>query len=569
MKFSPLFVAMVPAVLAFTGQAATYQVVELGPVDGYKSSFAAGINNNNQVIGNLSNKFNYPVDVSAVDFTSALFVNNLTAAEIEDTKKGNISSKALSLLLIYLQDGSSDYTTQRFAATFPVRLDTKQFIRVRDNAAQQTNNEYLVGINDLNQMVGYASAPFTRQTFTPAATDTTPNPTAVQLWVPDSMYLAGVVFTAQGKYVLTPSYTSFGGGYSVGRAMNNTGKIIGYGSSGMSAETEAGITTACDGKTLPVALCYYRSALSGNYQTSGMVWQLDANGQPGAPQLLGYLGDKNSGKPHTRTDYPAVVYDSTPNDVNDLGLIVGSSMYSNSDDIRFYQYPGTYTGRDLVYNAYHAAIFDGTEVKSLIDPKEWEASSATSVNNKNLVTGYASKYINSVLRQRFFIYDYNTQKLTFPADLFSSASTVPEAINDNNVVVGTTESFTPGTTTRRNVGFVYDATGNKFNLINDLIGCNSTYNIVSAVDINEKNVIVATAVKEVDRRDSKGELILDSAGNVLKEEIAVAVQLNPIPNGTVDNCTNPEETTYERQGGGIGFWALLGLPLLILRRRKA
>lgn len=568
MKFSPLFVAMVPAVLAFTGQAATYQVVELGPIDGYKSSFAAGINNNNQVIGNLSNKFNYPVDVSAVDFTDALFTSNLTAAEIEETKKGNISSKALTLLLIYLQEGEGDYTTQRFAQTFPVRLDSKQLIRVRDTAALQTNNEYLVGINDLNQMVGYASAPFTRQSFTPAATDTTPNPATVQLWVPDSMYLAGVVFTAQGQHILPPSFTSLGGGYSVGRAISNTGKIVGYGSSGMSAETQTSTTTACDGKAIPVALCYYRSALSGNYQTSGMVWQLDANGKPGAPQLLGYLGDKNSGKPHTRTDYPTVVYDSTPNDVNDQGLIVGTSMYSNSDDIRYYPYPNGFGGRDLVYNAYHATIFDGSELKSFIDPKEWDASVATSVNNKNLITGYASKYISSVLRQRFFIYDYNTQKLTFPADLFSSASTVPEAINDNNLIVGTTENFTPGTTTRRNVGFIYDAVENKFNLINNLLSCNSPYNVVSAVDINEKNVIVATAVKEVDRRDSKGELMLDSAGNVLKEEIAVAVQLNPVANGTVDNCSNPEETTYERQGGSMSLWSVLLLPLLRLRRRK-
>ncbi len=567
MKFSPLFVAMLPAVVAFTGQAATYQIVELGPIDGYKSSFVAGLNNNNQIVGNLSNRFNYPIDLNSVDLTSTVITASLSAAEIEEVKKGNINAKALTVLTSYLQISSGLYTTQRFAGTYPARLDTKQLVRVRETAAVQTNNEYLLGINDLNQMIGYATAPFTKQSFTPAATTTTPNPVAQQLWVPAPMHMAGVVFTDKGTYTLPPLYTDFGGGYSVGRGLNNNGKVIGYGSSTMTADAQTAIAASCDGKTEPKDLCYYRNAVANSYETHGMVWQLDANGKPGTPQLLGYLGDKNSGKPHTRTDYPVVSYTSTPNDVNDKGLVVGASMYSDSDDIRFYA--SGYTGRDEVYHAFHATIFDGTELKSFIDIKEWNSSFATGVNNKNIITGYAVKTITSVDRNRFFIYDYNTQKLTFPADLFGSASTAPEAINDNNIVVGTTETSTAGTSTRRNVGFVYDIAANSFKDINTLLSCNSAYTIVTATDINEKNVIVATAVKEVERRDSKGELVKDSAGNVLKEEIAVAVQLNPIANGTIDNCSTTEEQTYERQGASFGLFGLLALLPLALRRRRS
>ncbi len=241
-------------------------------------------------------------------------------------------------------------------------------------------------------------------------------------------------------------------------------------------------------------------------------------------------------------------------------------MYSDSDDIRFYIIG--LSGRDEVYHALHATIFDGTELKSFIDPKEWSASYATGVNNKNIITGFAVKNINSGDRNRFFIYDYNTQKLTFPADLFASASTAPEAINDNNLIVGTTEAATAGTSTRRNVGFLYDLNANTFKDINTLLSCKSAYTIVTATDINEKNVIVATAIKEVERRDIKGELVKDSAGNVLKEEIAVAVQLNPIPNGTIDNCDTSEEQTYERQGASFGLFGLLALLPLALRRRR-
>ncbi|TXH98580.1 MAG: DUF3466 family protein [Rheinheimera sp.] len=567
MKFSPLFVAMLPAVVAFTGQAATYQVVELGPIDGYKSSFVSGLNNNNQVVGNLSNRFNYPIDLNSVDFTNTVITGNLTAAEIEEVKKGNISAKALTVLTSYLQTSSTVYTTQRFAATYPARLDTRQLVRIRETAEVQTNNEYLLGINDLNQMIGYATAPFTRQSFTPAATTTTPNPVTQQLWVPSPMHMAGVIFTDKGKYILPPSYTDYGGGYSVGRGLNNTGKVIGYGSSNMAADIQTSIAKACDGSTEPKDLCFFRNAVGNAYETRGMVWQLDADGKPGTPQLLGFLGDKNSGKAHTRTEYPAVTYTSTPNDINDHGLVVGASMYSDSDDIRYYLIDA-FTGRDEVYHAFHATIFDGAELKSFIDTKEWSSSYATGVNNKNIITGYAVKNINSTDRNRFFVYDYNTQKLTFPADLFASASTAPEAINDNNLIVGTTESATAGTSTRRNVGFLYDINANTFKDINTLLSCKSAYTIVTATDINEKNVIVATAIKEVERRDVKGELVKDSAGNVLKEEIAVAVQLNPIANGSIDNCDNSAEQTYERQGASFGLFGLLALLPLALRRRR-
>ena len=65
---------------------------------------------------------------------------------------------------------------------------------------------------------------------------------------------------------------------------------------------------------------------------------------------------------------------------------------------------------------------------------------------------------------------------------------------------------------------------------------------------------------------AKGDVVKDSNGVVTKEEIAVAVQLNPIAGGVVDNCSKPEETNYERKGGAGGWLSLWLLPLLLLRR---
>jgi hypothetical protein len=565
MKFTPIFVAILPVLTVFASQAATYQVVELGPISTHKSTFSQAINNNNQSIGNASDLYNYPVDLDDIDFNSTTITSNLTPVEIEEVKKGNVSARSLSVLLQYLSAGSSTYTVQRYARTFPLRLDTKQMVRIRETADVQTNNEYLVGINDLNYLTGHATTPFTQQKFTPAATSAEPNPLEQTLWVPNQAHLSAYVITDKGKFKLEPTYVENGGGFAISRGLNNTGTIIGFGSTNMQESVATLIETNCIGATEPENLCYYRSSLNSAYESNGLVWQLDSLGKPGSAKVLNVFGDRYSGLPHKLKEYSEVSYSSTPNDLNDQGLIVGVSIMSDSADIR---YSGL-TGRDEVYSASHAAIFDGEEVINFIDDKEWLSSSASSVNNKGIVTGYANKIITSAIRSRFFVYDYNTGKLDFPVALFESATTNPKKINDNNKVVGTTEIFTPGTSARSNVGFIYDIPTATFKDLNSMLQCNSAYNIVSADDINEKNVILATAVKQVEKRDVKGELMLDTAGNVIKEPVAIAVQLNPIANGTIDNCSTELNQGYERQGGAFQFaWLSLLLALGLLRRQK-
>jgi hypothetical protein len=81
-------------------------------------------------------------------------------------------------------------------------------------------------------------------------------------------------------------------------------------------------------------------------------------------------------------------------------------------------------------------------------------------------------------------------------------------------------------------------------------------------------VIVATATKKTEMRNSKGEIVKDAAGNPIIEEVPVAVQLTPVANGTIDKCGGVVEDGYERKGGSFGFgWLLLMLPLLGRRLR--
>lgn len=562
MKLTPILIAMLPALAVTASQAAVYQVVELGAAEGYKSSFAAAINNSNQAVGTNSNQFNFPVDLNAVDYTNSLITTNLTAAEIEEVKKGNVNAKALGVLVAYLKNNATGYTVQRFADAFAVRLDSKERVLLRQTSTIPTNYEYLVAINDKNQLLGYGTAPFTQQSFTPAATTAVPAPTAVKVWVPEPGYQLGVVVTQGQPQLLPPLYTELGGGFSLPRDINNNGQVIGSGSIAIPEATQTSVKTLCDGKNEPVQLCYYRQAIAGTmYTSSALLWQLDANGKAGTPVKVGYLGDKNTGLPHSKTTYSAVNYYSQLQEINDQGVIVGSSVFTDSDDIRFS--PLTY--RDEVFTTLKAVHIVDNKVESFINQSEWESNNATGINNKNIIVGSARKLWYQG-PDRFFVYDMAAKKLTFPTDLFETANTIPEAINDNNIVVGTTETFTPGSSTRRNVGFMYDIATNKFSDLNSLLPCDSGYSIINAMGINDKNVIVATAVKAVDKRDIKGDVIKDSNGVVTKEEIAVAVQLNPIAGGAVDSCTKPEETNYERKGGAGGWLSLWLLPLLLLRR---
>ena len=563
MKLAPIFFAMLPALTVFASQAEVYQVAELGVIEGYKSSFSAGLNNNNQTVGTVSNQFNFPIDLAAVNYEATVIVQNLSAAEIEEVKKGNVNAKALAVLVAYLKGSTNDFKVQRFAEAFAMRYDSRQLIQLRETKTPHTNYEYMVDINDDGTILGYASAPFTKQSFTPAATTAVPSPVMQQLWVPENGFVLGMVVNNGTRRALQPIYTNYGGGISIPRAISQSGHIVGSGSVSLDQSIADLINTSCDGATEPKAICYYRSigtVANAQYRINGLRWTLNSNGVPGPATELGFLGNKKTGVAHTRTDYPAVTYTSTPIEVNNAGIVVGSSVYTDSDDIRY----NPFNGRDEVFTVNQATVWQGSELTMLMDVKEWESSRALAINDKNFIVGAARKDWTKGA-ERFFIYDMVSQKLTFPNDLFGTATTVPAAINNNNQIVGTTETFTEGSSNRRNVGFWYDMATDNFKDLNKLLPCNSGYTITAAVDINDKNVIVATATKKVDQRDSKGEIVKDSAGNPVKEEVAIAVQLNPVPNGTPDACTTAADAGYERQGGGFGFWMLLLVPLMYRR----
>lgn len=166
------------------------------------------------------------------------------------------------------------------------------------------------------------------------------------------------------------------------------------------------------------------------------------------------------------------------------------------------------------------------------------------------------------------MYDLATEELLFPEDFFPGSASIARDINDHGQVVGEGEiDSVIGSSVRRRHAFLYDINEQRFEDLNDLVGCDVPYTLVQAHSINNNGEIAAVATVTGVRRDITGEPELDDDGNEIAEESVVTVKLVPVPGGSPDDC-NESEDKQERQGAGTG-WLLLGLlGMAGLRRRR-
>ena len=546
MRLSPVVLALLPGLAASSAYAAVYQVQELPEVSTVRSQYGAAINDNGDVVGSASFIYDFPIDISAIDFENASLTAALTAEEIAQAKLGNINGKIQNVLLSYLASNSSDYKVQRYSDVQAFNFSTGTQVKIREQATVPTNREYIYDINSSGNAIGVATTTFTQQSFTPAATETTPSPVTVDLWVPEAVHIKSFIVNGNSVTALPIPYEENGGGFALAQKISENNYIAGSGSVSMLDTTSEAIEKACDGKTIPAALCYYGYATNNNYIERALVWKMNEAGQISAPVEYGFLGPAIEGA-------AASNYLSRAVSVNDAGIAVGSS---------------TYTDESRNLSSTHATVYAESEVSAIVDPLEWNFSSANDINNSNLIVGSANKVINGGQRNKLFVFDYNTKTVTFPKDFFESSNSIPYAINDNNLVVGVAEVLPVDSTTRRQVAFLYDIEQSTFTDLNTLLPCDTNFSLVEAKDINNNNEIIANAVVSVEQRDAKGEVVKDSAGNPLMENITRPVKLVPVANGTIDNCNIPEDQTYERKGGSSGLFSLLLIPLMFLRRRK-
>ena len=543
MRLSPVVLALLPGLAASSAYAAVYQVQELAEINTVRSQFGAALNDNGDAVGSGSFIYNFPVDISAIDFENASLVAALTAEEIEQIKQGTISASSQAVLINYLIANSLDTKVQRYTDVMAFDLVTGEQVKVREQASAPTNREYLYDINNSGNAIGVATATYSQQSFTPEVTEEEPSPETVNLWVPDLTYLKSYVANGNSVTPLPIPFENFGGGFSSATKISEDNYIAGSGSVSMMESTQKSIETACTGKTRPINSCYRE--FIGGYIERALVWKMNEAGQISAPVQYGILGPVIE---NTAENF----YVSRALSVNDDGVAVGYSSY---------------TDEERRVSTRHATVFHEGEVSAVIDPLEWNSSQATDINNQNIIIGSANTTFNGLPTNRLFVFDYNTKTLTYPNGFFNSSDTVPMAINENNMVVGSADMLPTDGTTRRKVAFLYDIENDSFTDLNTLLPCDSAFTLVEAKDINTNNEILANAVVSVEQRDAKGEVVKDSAGNPVMENVSRAVKLTPVPNGTIESCQVEEDETYERQGGSSTWFSLLLLPLLLLRRR--
>src|SRR5690606_19902616 len=275
--------------------------------------------------------FNFPLDLDAIDFESAAVTELLSDEQLTDAINGNIDASLLNTLL-RVNPASQPIGS---ALSYTGGADgILQNMPLRDVTQQRGNSEYLYDINNSGVAVGTASTTFSLQSFTPEPTTVTPEPVQRNVWVPELPYQLGVVVQDNQVITIPAPYQELGGGYTVAKAISDSGLIAGYGSSGMKEDNQAAIEEVCDGSDTPVNNCLYTNAVAGSYQQRAMVWQLQANGTVAAPLVLGFLGDKNTGEAFDGDGVNALNYFSVANAVNNNGLAVGRSLYSDSDRTR-------------------------------------------------------------------------------------------------------------------------------------------------------------------------------------------------------------------------------------------
>lgn len=560
LKFSAVAVGV--ALFTGTASAAVYQVEDLGPLENTRHSYAHAINEHNNVVASATGRYQLPIDIanldmevieSSIDSAKTQDPDRWEELSFEEIEAGNINTAAREFLTDFLVGRSTDSRRQKYGDRygFMLQSSTLKEYNVFDIVMQDVDSlsrsviDQITDINDDNWVTMSSTPPFYKVEFTPEPTDDVPEPDTVTFWQRD-FFGRAVVIKDDEHIVLPPPFTTYGGA-SAAFDISNSGYVVGYASTEFVKNAEDRFTPLCleeETETRPDTVCLWESNNAiPLYQLRAYRWKLDSDGQVIEEKSLGMLyepeEDDESG------------YTSSGISVNEAGIVVGYSPLKRFEDNSFA------TTYPVIFNT-------NDEIIDFMSHDDYLGGYAYDINDNNLVVGEASKFVNGIVRSKFYIYNMETEETIFPVDFFIGSSSVARAINNAGQVVGEGE-VESDLRTRRENGFLYDINTGIFENLNDLTTCENPYTIIEARDINESGVIAATALLNVAERDVDGNIVTEN-GEEVRTEVARAVRLVPIPNGTKDDCSTVIDKP-SRKGGSWHWAASLLLLTFGLKRR--
>ncbi|MRX26987.1 DUF3466 family protein [Kangiella sp. HZ709] len=221
-------------------------------------------------------------------------------------------------------------------------------------------------------------------------------------------------------------------------------------------------------------------------------------------------------------DDQGTAFDAYATAINDSGVVVGWSEFLTERN--------SVGAKALIYN-FSSEILEVPAIGGF-------ENYPTDINNNNIVVGRAQDEDGFF---RAFVYDLATETMTeLPYINSSFRDAVANAVNDNGQVVGNT--LASPLTVPKYAGFLYSE--GQFQILNDLVACDSGWDLQLVNDISNSGEIVGVGIYEGDVRAFK-----------------------LVPTGDpIEDCSEPDS---DSSGGAITVYGLLSLfGLLMFRRRK-
>jgi hypothetical protein len=573
MKYK-LLAASIIATLSTSALGATYQLSELGTLEGAKYSFVTDVSDSGHVIGLASGLYNLPIDIDYIDFTQSIVTRaydsekasyelsdkeiTFTLDDIENNDAVVTNADAHGFMVRVLSSLSSNFEYQKLNSLVGVKFSdnmvTEQTLfdvaSVDYDGLTRSSTNFYNAVSEDGVSVGWGSAPYDKVSFTPEGE------TDSETWFTHEFIERGIVIGADGVQVpLMPEYNEYGGTSRANDIVKtNEGYIVvGNVSTGIPVDRQENIDANCDNENTPTSVCIEllsRGTSTGLFDKRAVKWTLDASLNVTSTSTLG-LG-------LTPEDDEEFAFASTALAINEAGIAVGSSNVRYKD-----------TDNRITLPVYYK---DANVISFIDQDDDWQSGKALAINDNNIITGYAARRFEGTFRNKFFYHDIATGSTVFPTGYFNSSSSYGSDINNQGYIVGEGEVGVSDNS-RRKEAFIYKMGDDKITNLNDLLPCYESdgetrygYTMTEAKVINENNEIFGVATKTVEKRNSIGGIVTDIDGNTEFESIAIAVKLTPVVNGEVESCSAPEAEVYERSSASFPWYTLLLLPLVGLRR---